>query len=100
MVIIAGDVYDGPNPPARSEKMFYDTLKKLSSNGERLTLVIAGNHDNPERLVAAGPLARDHGIIMIGTPKSVVDTGDYGNHKVIDSGEGFVEIEIMVRRLL
>lgn len=94
MVIIAGDIYDSSNPPARAEKMFYDTLKELSSDGERITLVISGNHDNPERLVAAGPLARDHGIIMIGTPKSVVETGDYGSHKVVDAGEGFVEINI------
>lgn len=94
MVIIAGDIYDSANPPSRAEKMFYDTLKKLSSNGERITLVIAGNHDNPERLVAAGPLARDHGIIMLGTPKSVADTGVYGRHRVVDSGEGFVEVEI------
>ncbi|HBC97757.1 MAG TPA: exonuclease SbcCD subunit D, partial [Clostridium sp.] len=94
LIIIAGDIYDSYNPPARAEKMFYDTLKKLSSNGERLTLVISGNHDNPDRLVAAGPLARDHGIIMVGTPKSVVPCGSYGRHKVINSGEGFIEIEI------
>ncbi|MEG1255019.1 exonuclease SbcCD subunit D [Clostridium sp.] len=94
LVIIAGDVYDTSNPPARAEKMFYDTLKKLSRNGERLTLVIAGNHDNPERLVAAGPLAMDHGIIMVGTPKMVVQPGVYGEHKLVNSGEGFIEIEI------
>lgn len=94
LVIIAGDVYDSSNPPARAEKMFYDTLKKISSQGERLTVVISGNHDNPERLVAAGPLAMEHGIIMVGTPKTVVQTGDYGKHKVLDSGEGFIEIEI------
>lgn len=94
VIIIAGDIYDSANPPARAEKMFYDTLKKLSSNGERLTLVIAGNHDNPERLVAAGPLARDHGIIMLGTPKTVVDVGEYGRHKVVEAGEGYVEIGI------
>ena len=94
LVIIAGDVYDSSNPPARAEKMFYDTLKKLSKNGERVTLIIAGNHDNPERLVAAGPLAMEHGIIMVGTPKTVVQCGEYGQHKVINSGEGFIEIEI------
>ena len=94
LVIIAGDIYDSSNPPARAEKMFYDTLKKISLEGERLTLVISGNHDNPERLVAAGPLAMEHGIIMIGTPKSVVPVGDYGKHKVVNSGEGFIEIEI------
>lgn len=94
LVMIAGDVYDSSNPPARAEKMFYDTLKRLSGNGERLTLVISGNHDNPDRLVAAGPLAREHGIIMVGTPKTVVDCGEYGKHKILDSGEGFVEIEM------
>lgn len=94
LVIIAGDVYDSSNPPARAEKMFYDTLKKISADGERITLVIAGNHDNPERLISAGPLARDHGIIMVGTPKTVVQCGDYGNHKIIESGEGYIELEI------
>ncbi len=94
LVIIAGDIYDHSNPPARAEKMFYDTLKKISSNGERLTLVISGNHDNPDRLVAAGPLAREHGIIMVGTPKTVVMPGEYGKHKIVASGEGFIEIEV------
>lgn len=94
LVVIAGDVYDTSNPPARAEKLFYDTLKKLSRNGERITLVIAGNHDNPERLVAAGPLAMEHGIIMVGTPKTVVPTGTYGKHQVLKSGEGFIELEM------
>lgn len=94
LVIIAGDVYDSSNPPAKAEKLFYDTLKKISSNGERLTLVIAGNHDNPERLVAAGPLAMEHGIIMVGTPKTVIQPGEYGKHRVLNSGEGFIEIEM------
>ncbi|MBV1757960.1 MAG: exonuclease SbcCD subunit D [Dethiosulfatibacter sp.] len=94
LVIIAGDVYDSFNPSAKAEKMFYDTLKRLSDGGKRLTLVIAGNHDSPDRLVAAGPLARDHGIIMLGTPKTVVEPGTYGQHQIIDSEEGFIEIEI------
>lgn len=94
LIIIAGDVYDTSNPPAAAEKLFYDTLKKLSKNGERITLVIAGNHDNPERLVAAGPLAREHGIIMVGTPKTVVPVGEYGHHQVIESGEGYIELQI------
>ena len=94
LVLIAGDVYDSSNPPARAEKLFYDTLKKLSKNGERITLVIAGNHDNPERLIAAGPLAMEHGIIMVGTPKTTVETGTYGKHEVVRSGEGFIELKI------
>ena len=58
IIIIAGDIYDNYNPSAMAEQLFYDTLKQLSRNGDCMTVVIAGNHDNPERLVASGPLAR------------------------------------------
>lgn len=94
LVVIAGDVYDSPNPPAEAEKLFYRTLKEITEGGKRLVLAIAGNHDSPERLTAAGPLAMEHGILMAGLPKSVIPTGKYGCHQVVDSGEGYVEIEI------
>lgn len=94
VVFLSGDIYDTGNPPARAEQLFYDTLKKISNKGERLIVVIAGNHDSPERLVAARPLAMEHGIIMVGTPKTIVLEGDYGKHKVLRSGEGFIEFEV------
>lgn len=98
LVIIAGDIYDTPNPPAQAEKLFYDTLKKLSRKGECMTLVIAGNHDNPERLIASWPLAMEHGILMLGTPKTVAQIGSYANHEVVRAGEGFVEVQIKGER--
>lgn len=94
VIVIAGDIYDSVNPPARAEMLFYDTLKKLSPNGERLIIVIAGNHDNPDRLVAAGPLAMEHGIVMAGVPGTVVLPGKYGKHRIIESGEGYFKAEI------
>lgn len=94
LVVIAGDIYDGPNPPAKAETLFYNTLKSISEEGKRLILVIAGNHDNPERLVAAAPLAMEHGILMIGTPKTILPTGNYGTHRVTESGEGYLKLEI------
>ncbi|MDP4179353.1 MAG: exonuclease SbcCD subunit D [Bacillota bacterium] len=94
MVIIAGDIYDNSNPPARAENMFYKSLKEITSNGKRAILVIAGNHDNPDRLSAASPIAYDQGIFLLGTPKSIIPKGQYGNFTVVDSGEGFLEIEI------
>ncbi len=94
MVIIAGDIYDNGNPPARAEKMFYDCIKRVSNKGERLVLIIAGNHDNPERLVAASPLAYDEGIILMGTPKTIVPKGKYGDFNVINSDLGCLEVEI------
>lgn len=93
LIIIAGDIYDTSNPPARAEKLFYNTVKRLSNGGKRGVLVIAGNHDNPERLSAASPLAYEHGVILLGTPKSMAECGKYQGFSIIDSGEGFVEIQ-------
>lgn len=94
LVIIAGDIYDSSNPPARAEKLFYRTLKMISNDNRTATLVISGNHDNPDRLVAATPLAMEHGIIMVGTPKTIVPIGSYGCCNIIESGEGYIEVEI------
>lgn len=89
MIIIAGDIYDNYNPSAMAEQLFYDTLKQLSRNGDCMTVVIAGNHDNPDRLTASGPLARDHGIVMAGTPNSVIAPGMYGKHEITESDAGY-----------
>lgn len=68
IVLIAGDVYDSVNPPAAAEELFYDALSRLSEYGKRAVIVIAGNHDNPERLAASDPLAVRQGIHLIGYP--------------------------------
>lgn len=94
LILIAGDIYDNSNPPAQAERLFYNTLKRLSKKGERAVLVIAGNHDNPERLMAANPLAYDHGVILLGKPKSTILPGKYGSFEVVEAGEGFVKIEL------
>lgn len=94
MIIISGDIYDTANPPAVAEKLFYNSAKKLSKNGKVPILVIAGNHDNPERLTAATSLAYEHGIIILGTPKSVAQIGKYKGYNIIASGEGYIEIEL------
>lgn len=94
MVIIAGDIYDTSNPPARAESLFYKALKEISCNGKRIVLAISGNHDNPDRLEAASPIAHEQGIILLGTPKSIACPGECGQAHIIDSGEGYFEIEI------
>ncbi|HHW67938.1 exonuclease SbcCD subunit D [Defluviitalea raffinosedens] len=94
MVIISGDVYDTGNPPAKAEKLFYSAMQRIANGGKRPVLVIAGNHDNPERLSAPSPLAYEQGIILLGTPKSVAQVGDYPHYRIVDAGEGYVEIEL------
>ncbi|MCK9927296.1 exonuclease subunit SbcD, partial [Frankia sp. Mgl5] len=63
LVLIAGDVYDSVNPPAWAEELFYDALERLAAGGTRGVVVIAGNHDQPERVRAAAQLAYKHGIV-------------------------------------
>ncbi|EES91291.1 exonuclease SbcCD subunit D [Clostridium botulinum] len=94
MVIISGDIYDSSNPPAKAEKLFYKALKGISKNGKRLTLVIAGNHDNPDRLSAASPLAYEQGVIILGKPKSYPQIGKCGAHNILNAGEGYIELEL------
>ncbi|CAG7634480.1 exonuclease SbcCD subunit D [Paenibacillus allorhizosphaerae] len=76
LVLLAGDVYDTVNPPAAAEQLFYDALARLSDQGRRPVYVIAGNHDHPDRLAAAAPLARKLGVTLVGLPEArVYETG-------------------------
>ncbi|HZG75276.1 MAG TPA: exonuclease subunit SbcD [Paenibacillus sp.] len=75
-VLIAGDVYDSVNPPADAETLFYEALTRLSKGGARPVIAIAGNHDHPDRLRAAGPLARAQGVSLVGLPTTDVVTLD------------------------
>jgi len=72
MVIVAGDLFDTFNPPVEAIELFYKTLKRLSANGKRPVIAIAGNHDSPDRIDAPNPLAKECGIIFIGNPDSVL----------------------------
>jgi len=96
MVIIAGDIYDTYNPPAAAEELFYEALNRLGDDGKRAVLVIAGNHDNPDRLCAASSLAYKNGVILLGYPAS--DAGIFAKTnqhiKIIHSGPGWLEISM------
>lgn len=69
VILIAGDIFQNVNPSASAEQLFYDGLDRLAKQGTRGVVVIAGNHDNPERLCASTPLADRLGISLIGLPK-------------------------------
>lgn len=94
LILIAGDIYDTYNPSAAAEELFYEAVDRLNGKGKRPVIVIAGNHDNPERLCAASPLAYKNGIILLGYPAS--DAGDYKINsesiRVADSGPGWLEL--------
>ena len=94
MIIIAGDIYDTFNPPAAAEQLFYSTVKKMSRNGDCMVVVIAGNHDNPERLTAATSVLARHSVVIAGQPDDVLPIGKYGNNFIFRSGSGYIQGKI------
>ncbi|MGE5559115.1 MAG: metallophosphoesterase family protein [Bacillota bacterium] len=95
LILVAGDVFDTYNPSAEAEELFYDALERLSGGGRRALVVIAGNHDSPDRLHAANPLALKHGISMMGYPGEQLMVGASGEGvRRIKAGPGWVELAI------
>ena len=94
-VLVAGDLFDTFNPPTEAVDLFYKTLKRLSKNGQRPVVAIAGNHDSPDRIEAPDPLARECGIIFTGYPNSVVAPFELESGlKITRSDPGFFEIQL------
>lgn len=60
-VLIAGDVYDKPIPPAEAVELFDRFLVSLSVLGTQV-FVISGNHDSAERLAFGGRLMQQSGV--------------------------------------
>lgn len=94
-ILIAGDLYDSFNPPNEASELFFKALHRLSKNGTRAVVAIAGNHDSADRIEAPDPLAQACGIILMGYPQTEVkpfmlDTG----LGVTKSDKGFIEIKL------
>lgn len=67
-ILVAGDVFDSVNPPAKGEELFYESLDRLSNGGQRAIVIIAGNHDHPDRLGAARSITKKQGITIVTYP--------------------------------
>ncbi len=92
-VLVAGDLFDTFNPSVEAVDLFYKALKKLTRDGKRPVIAIAGNHDSPDRTEAPDPLARECGIILAGYPHSIVPPFQLDSGlNVLNSAEGFLEI--------
>lgn len=67
-LIVSGDIFDGPNPAAEVQRLFYDFLTHLSVEHPGMSIIlIAGNHDSGARLEAGEQLLRLHNIFVRGT---------------------------------
>lgn len=100
LILLAGDVYDNGNPSAQAEELFYKAAKKLTKDGKRPMIAIAGNHDSPERLMAADVLSYEHGIVLLGMPGSQAREGSYEHYEIARSGSGFLEMSLNGHQLV
>ena len=80
-VLIAGDVYDKPVPPAEAVQLFDEFLAQLAGR-QTPVFVIGGNHDSPERIAFGGRLMRASRVYMApvydGRVEPVTLTDEYG----------------------
>lgn len=68
VLLMAGDVFDTVNPPAAAEQLFYENISLLTEKYKLPMIIIAGNHDHPDRLTAAKRMAKNQGVRLLGYP--------------------------------
>jgi len=62
--LVAGDIFDGPNPSARAQGLFYDFVERVR---HFTTLIVtAGNHDSAERIQAPASLLQRLQVHVVG----------------------------------
>jgi len=72
-VLIAGDVYDRAVPPPEAVNLLDETLSRIVL-GERVPVVlIAGNHDSPDRLGFGSRLLAARGLTIASRPRVDVE---------------------------
>ncbi len=96
LVLVAGDVFQSPNPSAAAEELFYYALDRLADHGKRGVVIVAGNHDNPDRLCAASPLAGRLGITLAGLPKEELGPtyASAGRVYRVNGGQAWLELAV------
>lgn len=67
ILLIAGDIFDSPNPSAESQKVYFSFLRRITHENPALQIIItAGNHDSAARLEAPNPLLEEMNITVRG----------------------------------
>jgi DNA repair protein SbcD/Mre11 len=65
-VLIAGDIYDRAVPPAEAVSLLDDTLSRIVLGEGVPVVMIAGNHDSPDRLGFGARLLAANGLTIAG----------------------------------
>jgi exonuclease SbcD len=67
VILITGDIYDRAVPPPEAIRLLDETLNQIVSDIKCQIIIIAGNHDSPERLSFGSRIFASQGIHISGT---------------------------------
>jgi exonuclease SbcD len=65
IILIAGDIFDRSVPPVEAVNLLDETVSKILMDYNIPILMIAGNHDSPDRLGFGYRLLQDRGLIIV-----------------------------------
>jgi DNA repair protein SbcD/Mre11 len=82
-VLVAGDIYDAPNPSVEAEQVAFNFFGKLKQ-ANIPAVIIAGNHDSASRLDAIAQVLRYIGVKALGKPQKA----DKGGVIYVDTKNG------------
>lgn len=89
VLLVAGDVFDTPNPSAESQRQFYTFLKDVTAENPTLQIIItAGNHDSAARLEAPNPLLEAMNVAVRGVVKRTEESEIDFDHLIIPLDKG------------
>ena len=69
ILLMAGDVYDRSVPPSGAVELLDDALSRLVIDLDTPTVLIAGNHDSPDRLDFGSRILRERGLHVFSKPR-------------------------------
>jgi exonuclease SbcD len=83
VVVVAGDIYDRSVPPAQAVELLDDTVHRICYELQVPLILLAGNHDGPQRLGFASRQLSGAGLHMVGplwsVPHPILIKGDDGD---------------------
>ncbi len=69
LVLIAGDIFDAPNPSNRALRTFIRLMQRITATGAKV-VAIAGNHDSAEHFENLNDFSELHGVYLKGRIRS------------------------------
>ena len=75
LVVVSGDLFDRPTPPMEALALVIETLERLSNDGARPVVAVAGNHDSAALFEVLDPLLAARNVRLVGDIKRPDDGG-------------------------